>query len=96
MHIKDVPGLYEGFHTYACLWTPDEYVFYVDGKETWRTSAGGVCQVSSYLKITAEAAEWAGHAQDADLPDYLIVDYVKVYNCLSEKLLKEQIISKRN
>ena len=29
----------------ALWWKPDEYVFYVDGKETWRTKAGGVCQV---------------------------------------------------
>lgn len=26
-------------HTFALLWTPDEYVFYVDGKKTWRSKA---------------------------------------------------------
>ena len=40
-----VPGVMEGWHTFSLLWLPDEYVFYVDGKETWRTKAGGVCQV---------------------------------------------------
>ena len=31
-----VPGVMEGFHTFAVWWKPDEYVFYVDGQETWR------------------------------------------------------------
>jgi len=78
-HVKEIPGLYDGFHTYACHWTKDEYVFYVDGIETWRTSAGGVTQVPGFMKITAEAAKWAGDAQEADLPAYMVVDYVRVY-----------------
>ncbi len=40
-----MPELTEGFHEYGLLWTPEEYVFYVDGKEVWRTQAGGVSQV---------------------------------------------------
>jgi len=79
-HIKNMSEVYEGFHTYACHWTRDEYVFYIDGKETWRTSAGGVSQVPGYLKITAEAAMWAGNAQEEDLPSYMVVDYVRVYD----------------
>jgi len=27
----------EGWHTFGLSWKPDEYIFYVDGKETWRT-----------------------------------------------------------
>ena len=48
-HVAKVPGVMEGWHTFGLLWTPDEYVFYVDGKETWRTKAGGVCQVPQYM-----------------------------------------------
>jgi beta-glucanase (GH16 family) len=29
------PGVMEGFHTFSLLWLPDQYVFYIDGKETW-------------------------------------------------------------
>ena len=36
--VVEVPGVMEGFHTFALLWLPDQYVFYVDGKEMWRTS----------------------------------------------------------
>jgi hypothetical protein len=32
------PGLAEGFHTFALLWTAERYVFYVDGAETWRSA----------------------------------------------------------
>ncbi len=33
-----VPNVLTGFHTFGLLWTPDEYVFYVDDIERWRTS----------------------------------------------------------
>src|ERR1035437_2210414 len=36
-----IPALTEGFHDYGLLWTKEEYVVYVDGKEVWRTKAGG-------------------------------------------------------
>lgn len=34
-HIED---LYDEFHVYGVEWTPYEYIFYIDGKETWRTN----------------------------------------------------------
>jgi alpha-L-fucosidase len=79
-HISEIPGISKGFHTYGLLWTPDEYVFYVDGKETWRTSAGGVSQVPEYAKLTEEIGEWGGDITKAKLPDYFTVDYVRVYD----------------
>lgn len=75
----NVPGIYEGFHTFAVEWNEDEYVFYIDGEETWRTSEGGVSQVPAYMKITSEVGEWAGDITHASLPAQLIVDYVRVY-----------------
>lgn len=30
--------LYTEYHTYGLEWTPEEYIFYIDGKETWRTN----------------------------------------------------------
>ncbi len=78
--IATVPGLMEGFHTFSLWWTPEEYVFYVDGKETWRTKAGGVCQVPLYLKISDEVGTWAGDIHTAKLPDQFLVDYVRVYD----------------
>jgi beta-glucanase (GH16 family) len=75
-----VDGVMTGWHTYGLLWTPHEYVFYVDGKETWRTRAGDVCQVPLYIKITDEIGKWAGDIPKASLPDEFLVDYVRVYD----------------
>jgi beta-glucanase (GH16 family) len=75
-----VDGIMEGWHTYSLLWTPVEYVFYVDGKETWRTHAGGVCQAPLFIKISDEIGSWAGDIKKAKLPDEFLVDYVRVYN----------------
>ena len=47
------------FHEFALWWSPEEYVFYVDGRETWRTRDGGVCQAPLYLKWSTEIGEWA-------------------------------------
>jgi beta-glucanase (GH16 family) len=74
-----IPALTESFHDYSLLWTKEEYVFYVDGKEVWRTKAGGVSQVPEYLKLTEEIGEWGGDITKAQLPDFFEVDYVRVY-----------------
>ncbi len=75
-----MPALKEGFHDYALLWMPEEYVFYVDGREVWRTKAGGVSQVPEYLKLTEEIGTWGGAIAQAKLPDYFEVEYVRVYD----------------
>jgi beta-glucanase (GH16 family) len=86
-NVPKVPGVMKGFHTFALLWTPEEYVFYIDGKETWRTKAGGVCQVPLYLKLSDEAQfkGWAGDVRKANLPDEFLTDYVRVYDLVDKK-----------
>jgi len=79
-HTFTVPGLSQGFHTFGLYWTPEEYVFYVNGQETWRTRAGGVSQVPQFAKLTEEIGKWGGDIAQANLPDYFKVDYVRVYD----------------
>ncbi|MCO5053754.1 MAG: glycoside hydrolase family 16 protein [Verrucomicrobiae bacterium] len=79
-HKFSLPETTTGFHTYGLLWLPTEYVFYVDGKEVWRSDAGGVSQVPEFLKLTNEIGTWAGDIKSAQLPDYFEVDYVRVYD----------------
>jgi beta-glucanase (GH16 family) len=79
------PGIRTGWHTFGLLWVPTEYVFYVDGKEVWRTSAGGVSQVPEFIKLTEEIGTWGGKIQNASLPDYCEVDYVRVYEAKAER-----------
>jgi beta-glucanase (GH16 family) len=85
--VAKVPGVMEGWHTFSLFWTPEEYVFYVDGKETWRTKDGGVCQAPLYVKLSDEAQlkGWAGELAKAQLPDECLVDYVRVYDLMDGK-----------
>lgn len=76
--------VYDGeLHTFGLLWTEQEYVFYIDGTETWRTdaaAAGGTCEVPLYMKITAETGSWAGPLPvRTRLPDHMTVEWVRVY-----------------
>ncbi len=72
--------LYDGnYHTYACMWADDMYIWYVDGVECWRTDEPGICEVPAYLKLTLEVGSWAGETDKSQLPDHVFVDYVRVY-----------------
>ncbi|MHB8969578.1 MAG: glycoside hydrolase family 16 protein [Pirellulaceae bacterium] len=82
--VVKVPGVMEGFHTFGLWWKADEYVFYVDGQETWRTSAGGVSQAAEYIKLSDEIGDWAGDIKKAEVPDQFLVDYVRVYDHVGE------------
>ena len=73
-----VEGLSAGWHTVGLLWTETEYVFYIDGQETWRSSEG-VSQRDEYIILSLEVGQWAGAIANATLPDHLHVDYVRVY-----------------
>jgi len=84
-HQFKVPGIMSGFHVFSLWWTPTEYIFYVDGKETWRTKAGGVCQVPVFLKLSDEIGKWAGDITKAKLPDDFVVDYVRVWDLVDAK-----------
>lgn len=79
-HKPTVEGVMDGWHTFSLMWTPEEYVFYVDGKESWRTKAGGICRAPLYIKLTDEIGDWAGDIKKAKLPDQFMVDYVRVYD----------------
>ena len=81
---------YENYNTYGLLWTPEEYVFYVNGCEVGRSSYGGVSQEPEYLILSCEvdgAAAiptygWSGRI-DRNGPGFtadFIVDYVRVYD----------------
>lgn len=82
-------NLYDGYHTYALKWTPEYYVFYIDGKATWASSDGNVSKVKEFLRLTVEIDAgdgWGPHGQkigkfshNNDDNDDFMVDYVKVW-----------------
>ncbi len=80
-------SLYGEWHTFALKWTPEYYVFYIDGVATWATAAGGVSHVQEFLRLTCEidaGDKWGPHGQrigafDTESSSEFLVDYVKVW-----------------
>ena len=74
---------YEEFNTYALEWNEDEYIFYINGVETFRTSFGGVSQNEEYLILSVEMRGEDGiPAERENVPGddaQFIVDYVRAY-----------------
>lgn len=74
--------IYNKYNTYGLKWTDDEYIFYINGVETVRTSFGlGVSEVLENLIVSLEIPENLPK-KITDNPDYktqMIVDYVRVY-----------------
>ena len=93
-YLKVQNDMYTEFNTYGLLWTENEYIFYINGYESWRTSFG-VSQVPEYLRLSVEIAgengnpsnpknkvTWAGEITNnpqSAMPADFVVDYVKVY-----------------
>ena len=75
---KPLPVLGEGFHTFGLEWTPDAYIFYVDGQESGRMREA-VSQRAEYLILSLEVGKWADDIAAAMLPDSMVVDYVRVW-----------------
>ena len=80
---------YEEFNTYGLEWNEDEYIFYINGIETGRSSFGDVSQVPEWLILSVEIGgemgvageSWVGASIETNtepLTDF-VVDYVRVY-----------------
>lgn len=74
------------FHTFSVWWNKDEYIFYIDGKESWRSSGGGVSQdATTYMILSSEVnTALAGPISPTGLPVDYLVDWVRVYNLVPE------------
>lgn len=86
---RPAPGgapLAGNWHVYALRWTPDEYVFYLDGIEQWRSS-DAPSRRSEFLRLTCEVLErgWAGdipaggYGTAAASTTRMQVDWVRVW-----------------
>jgi beta-glucanase (GH16 family) len=74
---------YDSFHTYGLEWNEEEYIFYIDGVESGRSSFGGVSQNEQWLILSVEheLGGWAGDIsknKPEEMTDF-VVDYVRVY-----------------
>ena len=75
-------NIYDEYNTYGLKWTDDEYIFYVNGVETVRSSFGnGVSEVLEDVLVSLEIPaeeELAKLDKDSYHTEY-VVDYVKIY-----------------
>ena len=79
----------DGFHVFGLDWSENGYVYYIDGKESWRVD-GPVSHREQFILISTECMGYRYSDQPdeklkkAVLPDYFIVDYVRVYDEVKE------------
>lgn len=75
-------NIYKEYNTYGMMWNEDEYIFYVNGVETVRSSFGnGTSQVEEDVIVSLEFPD-EEKLSTLDKETYkteFIVDYVKIY-----------------
>jgi len=71
-------GVSEGFHTFALEWTPEKYVFFVDGYKYYEVTEG-LSNIEEYLILSMEIPSDEKDLRNTVYPDVFTVDYVKVY-----------------
>lgn len=72
-------NIYKQYNTYGLKWTEDEYIFYVNGIETVRSSFGnGVC-VNPLDVIVSVCAPSNEPEYDKSISSRMTVDYVKIW-----------------
>jgi beta-glucanase (GH16 family) len=82
---RELEDTEDGFHTYGLDWSKDGYIYYVDGKESWRVD-GPVSNREQFILISTECNGYrkddspAEELKKAVLPDYFIIDYVRVFD----------------
>lgn len=77
--LKEGRGLCDDFHVYAVEWTPEEYVFFIDEHEVFRTRSG-VSRQPQYAILSLLCADWEAPRLDRSrLPEGMMVDHVRVY-----------------
>jgi beta-glucanase (GH16 family) len=68
-----------GYHVYSVEWTPTQYVFRMDGVETFRTDQG-VSQQPQYMLLSLLVSDWEHVNLDPkSLPSSMKVDWVRVW-----------------
>jgi beta-glucanase (GH16 family) len=69
----------EGFHIYSVEWTPEEYIFRLDGVETLRVTQG-VSQTPQYVILSLLTSDWElPKLPKSELPTTMKVDWVRVW-----------------
>ncbi|MBI4978708.1 MAG: glycoside hydrolase family 16 protein [Spirochaetes bacterium] len=75
----------DGFHVFGLDWSLDGYTYYIDGEKSWHVD-GPVSDREQFILISTECEGYRNgdtpseRLKTAVLPDYFIVDYVRVFD----------------
>jgi endo-1,3-1,4-beta-glycanase ExoK len=77
-------SLADGYHTYKVEWTPESVTWFFDGAMVRKTEGGQASSVTTAASFrfnawSSEAASWAGALDEAALPAYQFVNWIKYY-----------------
>jgi len=69
----------DDYHAYAVEWSPEEYIFSIDGKVTYRIKEG-ISQTPQYMILSLLTADWeVKRLEKSKLPNAMKVDWVRVW-----------------
>ena len=71
-------GVSEGFHKFALEWTPDKYIFYIDGYKFYEVTQA-ISHIDEYMILSMEYPSVKEEISKTVFPDVFVVDYVRVY-----------------
>jgi beta-glucanase (GH16 family) len=71
-------GVSKDFHKFALEWTPEKYIFYIDGYKFYEVTKG-ISQIDQYIILSMELPGEIKDLKHTIFPDVFIVDYIKVY-----------------
>jgi beta-glucanase (GH16 family) len=77
---RTVNGLLDGYHTFGLEWTPEEYIFYIDGEISWRTDEA-ISHTDEYIILSLEVGDKQKKVVERNQTfwDNVYFDYVRVY-----------------
>jgi beta-glucanase (GH16 family) len=73
-----IPGIYNGFHTFALEWTPRKYVIYVDGVQRLTTDTI-ISRTPEFIILGVGPGGFGGNGSMFPNPSSFLVDYIHVY-----------------
>lgn len=73
-----LPGVSEGFHTFALEWTPEKYAFFIDGLKFYEVTTA-ISHIEEYMILSMELPSKMEELKNAVFPDEFVVDSVRVY-----------------
>ncbi len=82
---RKVEDATDGYHYFGLDWNRNGYIYYIDGKESWRID-GPVSDTEEFILVTTECQGYRRSDQPSEelkkavLPDCFTVDFVRVFD----------------